>query len=156
MPEKQSYPLLSESERSECSKIVDLAIVLISQRAQALLLIDSGGTHADAARQTGLSIGQVRYALNRFKQRGLLMFPELPDKDRISDILTTKENSQELVAEPKKKKKSKKKKKADKKRTSKKDKKKKIKKDQKKDRTGEKKAPKKKKQGKKSKKNKKK
>jgi hypothetical protein len=130
-----------------------MKIVLISQRAQILLLIDSGETHAEAAKQTGLSIGQVRYALNRFRKRGLSMFPGLPEEDQISELLATEPNLEDALTEITKKKKSKKKKKTEKKSKIKKDKKKKGKK---KDHNSEKTVSKKKKKGKKSKKDKKK
>ncbi len=47
-----------------------------SQRAQALLAIDEGATQAAAGEGAGLTSGQVRYWLAKFRKEGLAMFPE--------------------------------------------------------------------------------
>jgi hypothetical protein len=47
-----------------------------SQRAEALLAIDGGTTQAEADRLTGLTIGQVRYWLTKFRKDRMGIFPE--------------------------------------------------------------------------------
>ena len=47
----------------------------LSQRAAALLAVDEGMTRAQAAAQTGLTPGQVSYAVTLFRRDGLAMFP---------------------------------------------------------------------------------
>ena len=47
-----------------------------SQRAQALLAIDNGATQAAAGEGAGLTSGQVRYWLAKFRKEGLAIFPE--------------------------------------------------------------------------------
>jgi hypothetical protein len=74
--ERQAF--LSKKERVVCEKLAAMEIDLTSQRAQALLLLDEGFTHASAAHESGLSIGQVRYALRTFRAKGLELFPEAP------------------------------------------------------------------------------
>ena len=50
---------------------------LDNRRAQALLALDAGATQAEAGAQAGLTRYQVKYCLNRFRQKGLAMFPEV-------------------------------------------------------------------------------
>jgi len=76
-------------------------------RAKALLAINSGATQQQAAADSGLSIGQVRYCLRRFRLVGLDVFT----------TLTTKKNSAtstQKTKEKEPKKKSGKKEKSDK------------------------------------------
>jgi hypothetical protein len=47
-----------------------------SLRAQALLAIDEGSTQSEASRQAGLTIGQLRYWLRKFRRDGTSIFPE--------------------------------------------------------------------------------
>jgi hypothetical protein len=47
-----------------------------SWRAQALLAIDEGETQTEAGRQAGLTQGQVRYWLARFRKHRIAIFPE--------------------------------------------------------------------------------
>lgn len=47
-----------------------------SQRAQALLAINDGATQADAGSQVGLTKGQVRYWLTKFRAGGTGIFPD--------------------------------------------------------------------------------
>lgn len=47
-----------------------------SQRALALLAIDEGATQAEAGIQAGLTIGQLRYWLGKFRKDGTSIFPE--------------------------------------------------------------------------------
>ena len=79
MAKEQSIPFsLSDTERAECQRVAQTESAPHDQRASALLLIDSGDTHREAGMKTGLSIGQVRYALNRFRRLGLALFPSPP------------------------------------------------------------------------------
>ncbi len=43
-------------------------------RAKALLALDKGSTQLQAADESGLSLGQVRYCLRRFRSVGLALF----------------------------------------------------------------------------------
>jgi outer membrane biosynthesis protein TonB len=125
--------LLTPRDVTACKKLAasDLAD---SQRAAALLAIHQGATQAAAAEATGLSIGQVKYIVTRFRRLGMQALKQQamqPEKVRSGEV------------EAKKAKKSKKKPKKDKdkkKAKSKKDKdKKKDKKNKKKDKKAKKK-----------------
>lgn len=124
--------LLSDTERAECKRVAQLKLKPHSQRANALLMIESGLTHREAGAKTGLSMGQVRYALNRFRKLGPAIFPPPPverEKAVKQEINTEEEKpvSKKLKKEKKKKKGSKKSKKKNEKKKKKK-KKNKIKK----------------------------
>lgn len=67
--------LLSKEELTICEKISDSNIQESSQRAAALILLDRGSTQAETAEISGLSIGQVRYLVKRFKEKRLELFP---------------------------------------------------------------------------------
>ena len=47
-----------------------------SQRAQALLAMNEGATQAEAGTQAGLTIGQVRYWLTKFRAKRTAIFPD--------------------------------------------------------------------------------
>ncbi|MBT8333198.1 MAG: helix-turn-helix domain-containing protein [Deltaproteobacteria bacterium] len=78
LQKQETQALLSKKERVVCQDLAAMEIVLISQRAEALLLLDEGFSHAEAAHESGLSIGQVRYALRTFRSKGLAFFPKAP------------------------------------------------------------------------------
>ena len=133
----QAGNLLSAQERV-AFKMISTGNDLHGQRAIALLAIDEGATQVEAAQQAGLTPGQVKYWLGKFRQVRMEIFPEQVLK---SDQLN---RAQRTADKPKKSKKTKKSKgKKSKKKTSKKSKSKKAKKN---------KAKKKKKKNKKSKK----
>jgi len=67
--------LLSDQER-EAFKMIATGNDLHGQRAIALLAIDGGATQAQAARQSGLTAGQVKYWLGKFRQVRMEIFPE--------------------------------------------------------------------------------
>ena len=67
--------LLSSEERATFSQIASKEPPHNS-RAQALLAIDEGATQADAGQQAGLTKGQVRYWLGKFRKDGTAIFPE--------------------------------------------------------------------------------
>jgi hypothetical protein len=77
---KEEGQLLSPRERDVCVQISSEAAPH-SQRAQALLAIDVGATQQQAAQQAGLTEGQVKYWLGKFRKEGLDIFPELEVKD---------------------------------------------------------------------------
>jgi len=103
---QKSQLLLSKKERVVCEDLAAMEIVLISQRAQALLLLDEGLTHAEAAHETGLSIGQVRYALRTFKSKGLALFPDASPPE-IDATVSENQDTAEKKAKGKKAKKAK-------------------------------------------------
>ncbi len=67
--------LLSSEERAVLSQIATKEPPH-SRRAQALLAIDEGTTQTEAGRQAGLTLGQVRYWLIKFRKSGMSTFPE--------------------------------------------------------------------------------
>ena len=67
---------LTQDERDLCIKIAALNMVLVSQRAQALLLLDDGHTQAKSCELSSLTLGQLRYLLRLFKTKGMDLFPE--------------------------------------------------------------------------------
>ncbi len=106
-------------------------------RAKALLALNNGATQQQAAADSGLSIGQVRYCLRRFRLVGLDVFTTLkPTKDSATNTQKTKEKEPKKKPEKKEKsnKESKNTEKKGKKKDSKKGKNAKSKKDKKKKR----------------------
>jgi hypothetical protein len=69
----QEDSLLSAEQRAVCEQVA-AGDTLDSRRAQALLAIDDDATQAEAGRLAGLTPGQVKYCLHRFRQLGLDMF----------------------------------------------------------------------------------
>ena len=70
----QEGALLSEQERV-AFKMISTGNDLHGQRAVALLAIDGGASQAEAARQAGLTPGQVKYWLGKFRQVRMKIFP---------------------------------------------------------------------------------
>jgi len=137
--------LLTPQEQSICKQITTHDAPH-SQRALALLALNEGSTQAQAAEQAGLSAGQVKYWVAKFRKQRLGIFPET-----LLDALDTeKEDSAEGKTKDTKAKKGKKAKKKIKKAEK---EAKKVKKDKKSKKT--KKAEKKDRKAKKAKKNKK-
>jgi hypothetical protein len=68
--------LLAAEEQDVCQKIAALDAGLASQRAATLLVVDEGLTRAQASERTGLTLGQIRYLMTRFRQKRLAMFPD--------------------------------------------------------------------------------
>jgi hypothetical protein len=66
--------LLSPEERAACQRIA-AGEAPWSQHAQSLLALDAGATQAAAAEQAGLTAGQVKYWLGRFRSDRLDIFP---------------------------------------------------------------------------------
>jgi transposase-like protein len=127
--------LLSPEERGVCKQLA-AGEAPWSQRAQALLALDEGATQAEAGSQAGLTQGQVRYWLGRFREDGLSIFPE-SEKAEATDMKAAgaaekskkkKKKKQKKTGKAKKGKKTKAKKKPKKKKTKKAGKSKKAKK----------------------------
>jgi hypothetical protein len=72
---KSKGNLLTPEEKDACKQIV-MGEAPYRQRAQALLAIDAGFTQPEAARKSGLTKGQVRYWLEKFRRIRLDIFPE--------------------------------------------------------------------------------
>ncbi len=112
--EQVAGKLLSLDERGACEQLAG-GEAPHNQRALALLAIDEGATQAEAGQRAGLTSGQVKYWLGKFRNEGLTIFPE--DLGAQAEPKgETGRSEKELVEEPKQKtkktKKSKKTKKA--------------------------------------------
>jgi transposase-like protein len=88
----QEGKLLSEQERV-AFKMISTGNDLHGQRAIALLAIDGGATQAEAGRQAGLTPGQVKYWLGKFRQVRMQIFP--------AEVLRTEQPGQEPKNAPK-------------------------------------------------------
>ena len=148
--------LLKPNEVTACKKLASSSDS-DNQRAAALLAIHSGETHAIAAEESGLSLGQLRYVLRRFRELRLEVFssmkPKVTPKTQTVKVRSVVEDAKEKSEKdknPKKKdkpdkKKSNKKGRSDKKKSQKKGKPDKNKKSNKKDKKSKKKSKKSKK-----------
>lgn len=67
--------LLSRSEVTACKKLT-ASDGLPAARARALLALHDQRTQAQAAEASGLTVGQVRYALSTFKRKGMGLFED--------------------------------------------------------------------------------
>lgn len=112
--------LLSPEARAACERI-STGEAPGSQRARALLAVDEGATQAEAGQRAGLTQGQVKYWVGKFRRDQLGIFPEagLP-----VDAAENEKNAAKAKEKPKQKSK-----KAKKEKTGKKPKKKKAKND---------------------------
>ena len=66
--------LLTGKKRNICRKIASLEKGLVRKRAVALLAVDDGLTQISAAEKSGLTLGQVRYAVRIYRKKNLLLF----------------------------------------------------------------------------------
>ena len=73
-----SSELLTTEGREACQRIAAQDEGVWSQRAAALLAIDEGMTRAQASAKTGLTPGQVSYAVSLLRHQSLAMFPNAP------------------------------------------------------------------------------
>jgi hypothetical protein len=71
----QEGKLLSAQERI-AFRMISTGNDLHGQRALALLAIDEGATQAQAAQRAGLTPGQVKYWLGKFREIRLAIFPD--------------------------------------------------------------------------------
>jgi hypothetical protein len=114
--------LLTSTER-EALKMIAAGNDLHGQRASALLAIDSGATQEQAGQQAGLTKGQVKYWLGKFRQVRMAIFPEqVPNVEEMDQVSEAKPADEKVKSAKgsKKGKKSKKKKKGKKDKKSKK------------------------------------
>jgi hypothetical protein len=72
---EEKVKLLSPQER-QTFKMISAGEDLNGQRALALLAIDEGATQKEAGMRSGLTPGQVKYWLGRFRQLRLQIFPD--------------------------------------------------------------------------------
>ena len=72
----QENTLLMEKERVICRKVAGTNEAPHNQRAQALLALNEGLSQAQAGERAGLTLGQVKYCLSKFRQQRLDFFPE--------------------------------------------------------------------------------
>ena len=108
--------LLTGKKRNICREIASLEKGLVRKRAVALLAVDDGLTQISAAEKSGLTLGQVRYALRIYRKKNLLLFRT----DTLENAVHAIASSAELEPDKKKSKKGKKGKKTDTKKTEKK------------------------------------
>jgi hypothetical protein len=66
--------LLDPSQQTICTSVAK-GEAPHKQRASALLAVDSGKTMQQAAEENGLTLGQVRYWVGRFRKLGVDIFP---------------------------------------------------------------------------------
>jgi hypothetical protein len=71
---KTKTKLLTEKEKKICEELARIEAGQSSLRAAALLAVNKGATHAQAAEQTGLTPGQVTYAVASFRKRKIALF----------------------------------------------------------------------------------
>jgi len=98
--------LLSPEERGVCKQLA-AGEAPWSQRAQALLALDEGATQAQAGSQAGLTQGQVRYWLGRFRKDGLSIVPEASRQAVGEEAAATAMKAPSTAEKPKQKKKKK-------------------------------------------------
>jgi hypothetical protein len=72
---KDESNLLTPGQREICRQLA-VSEAPFNQRALALLAMDQGVTQKEASQLSGLTKGQVRYWRDRFRQRGLDIFPD--------------------------------------------------------------------------------
>jgi hypothetical protein len=103
--------LLTSREQATCEQIAK-GEAPHSLRALALLALNEGNTQTQAAEKAGLSTGQVKYWLSRFRKQGLAIFPD----DMLDELVAEVEVEKKVAVKDKPKgKKDKKGKKAKKK-----------------------------------------
>lgn len=119
----QSDKLLTPTQVTKCKKIA-ATNSKYSSRAAVLLSLHGGATQAEAANMADLTVYQVKYWLNKFRQLGMAAFPpieaqtaasETPDTKQSKTKTKTKKDSASEDKKQKKKDKEDKNKKSDKK-----------------------------------------
>ncbi len=71
---KTKTELLTAQEKKICEELTRIEAGQSSLRAAALLAVNKGATHAQASEQTGLTPGQVTYAVASFRKRKIALF----------------------------------------------------------------------------------
>lgn len=130
--QKKTKKLLTAKQSAVCEEIINSQSGDVA-RAKALLLLNDGETQAQTAQLTGLSLGQVRYWLARFRKLGIDCFNnsvQATPKEDVAEADVQSKDKKHKKNKKKDKKKDKKVKKSDKDKT--KDKKQSKKKDKKK------------------------
>ena len=92
----QEGKLLSAQERV-AFRMISTGNDLHGQRALALLAIDEGATQVQAAQRAGLTRGQVKYSLGKFREIRLAIFPDQVLEAAGQDPMHTQP---EMAAEP--------------------------------------------------------
>ena len=124
----QEGKLLSSQER-EAFRMISTGKDLHGQRALALLAVDEGATQEEAAQRAGLTAGQVKYWLGKFRRVRMDIFPEQVLKaEQLAPQKGASKQGGQAAKKPKKSKGKKRKKKTAKKSKTKKSKKPKSKK----------------------------
>ena len=72
--QKIKAKLLTEQEKKICEELASIGADLANLRAAALLAVNQGATHTQASEQTGLTPGQVTYAVASFRKRKIALF----------------------------------------------------------------------------------
>ena len=99
-----SSSLLTSPEQAICKQIADHEAPH-SQRAVALLALNENGTQTQAAEESGLSVGQVKYWVAEFRKKRLDIFPETlleglnakPKKEKGTDVKVEPEAVKEIA-----------------------------------------------------------
>lgn len=76
MATDEKTSLLTLEERAICERVSTRDQPPHNQRAQALLALDEGLSQIEASERTGLTAGQVRYWLSKFRQQRADIFPQ--------------------------------------------------------------------------------
>jgi hypothetical protein len=100
--------VLTSAERAACQKIAGADAGVTSQRAAALLAVADGATRVQASVQSGLTPGQVGYAVTLFRRKGLAMFPDLLEVEPPEETAQPKKKAKKKGKDKKKPKKGKK------------------------------------------------
>ncbi len=102
-----SGKLFTPDERAVCEKYADPNGELINKRAAVLLLLDDGKTQSQACEESGMSLGQLRYALTLFKKNGMSIFPQennaVQKKEEREEVQKVKSGSKKKKTEKKNK-----------------------------------------------------
>lgn len=86
-----SDKLLSPAQVTKCKKIA-ATNSKYSSRAAVLLSLHGGSTQAEAANEAGLTVYQVKYWLNKFRQLGLAAFPPIEAQTDVSESSDSKQS----------------------------------------------------------------
>lgn len=74
MAADEKTSLLTLEERAICERVSNTGETPHNQRAQALLALDEGLSQIEASERAGLTAGQVRYWLSKFRQQRTEIF----------------------------------------------------------------------------------
>ena len=94
--------LFTPDERAVCEKIADFNGEPINKRAAVLLLLDDGKTQSQACDESGMSLGQLRYALTLFKKNGMTMFPQEEKLEETAPVVEKADKEEKTESKKKK------------------------------------------------------